>query len=252
MLEIFNYFSKNISQIIKKYFNGQPIEKMNMLEEIRIRSNGSISLKFVNTQEILQERIRYEDIIETLQIMCENSIYSYQNEIKNGYITVRGGHRVGISGNCVIDNGNVININYISGMNFRISREIRGCSNKALEHILKIEENTIYNTLIVSPPGVGKTTLLRDIIKNISNGIEAINFRGVNVGLVDERGEIAALYKGVPQHDIGIRTDVLENVSKPIGIKMLLRTMAPQVICADEIGTNQDVETIKEAVCCRS
>ena len=85
--------------------------------------------------------------------MCDNSIYSYQNEIKNGYITVKGGHRVGITGNCVIENEKVININYISSINFRIAREIIGCGNKALPYILKIKENTIYNTLIISPPG---------------------------------------------------------------------------------------------------
>lgn len=95
----------------------------------------------------------------------------------------------------------------------------------------------------------GKTTLLRDLIRNISTGIETLNFQGLNVGVVDERGEIAALYKGIPQNDIGIRTDVMENVPKPIGMKMLIRTMAPQVIVADEIGTKEDIEAIKEAVC---
>ena len=95
----------------------------------------------------------------------------------------------------------------------------------------------------------GKTTLLRDLIRNLSNGINDFNFKGLNIGLVDERGEIAALYKGLPQNDIGIKTDVLENVSKPIGIKMLIRSMAPQIIAADEIGTNEDIVAIKEAVC---
>lgn len=154
MQGIFNYFSKNISQILKRNFEGQPTEKLNTLEEIRIRSNGSISLKFARNQEILRDRIMYVDILQTLQIMCDNSIYSYQHEMCNGYITVRGGHRVGITGNCVLENGKVININYISSLNFRIARQVIGCSNKALEYILKIKENTVYNTLIVSPPGV--------------------------------------------------------------------------------------------------
>lgn len=156
MLGILNYFSKNISQILKKYLEGQPIEKINSLEEIRIRSTGWVALKFSSTQEILREKIQYQDILETLQIMCENSIYSYQNEIKNGYITVRGGHRVGIAGSCVIESGKVTNINYISSINFRIAREIIDCSNKVLQYILKIKENTIYNTLIISPPGARK------------------------------------------------------------------------------------------------
>ena len=95
----------------------------------------------------------------------------------------------------------------------------------------------------------GKTTLLRDLIRNISNGINSIGFGGMHVGVVDERGEIAALYKGIPQNDIGIRTDVLENIPKPIGIKMLIRSMSPQIVTADEIGTHDDVAAIKEAVC---
>ena len=156
MQGMLNYFSKNISQILKRNFEGQPSEKINRLEEIRIRSNGTIALKFAQNQEILNERINYEDILHTIQIMCDNSIYSYQNEICSGYITIRGGHRVGISGNCVIENGRVININYISSINLRIARQAIGCSNKILEYILKIKENSIYNTLIVSPPGVRK------------------------------------------------------------------------------------------------
>ena len=112
-----------------------------------------------------------------------------------------------------------------------------------------MENNNVYNTLIVSKPGVGKTTILRDLVRRISNGIEQINFQGLNVGLVDERGEIAAMYKGVAQNDIGMRTDVLSNVKKDKGMKLLIRSMAPRVIAADEIGSKEDVEAIKEAVC---
>ena len=93
---------------------------------------------------------------------------------------------------------------------------------------------------------------MRDIVRSISTGIKEINFTGINVGLVDERGEIAALYKGIPQKDIGIRTDILENIPKSIGIKMLIRSMSPQIAVADEIGKKEDVEAIKEAVCSRS
>ena len=161
MQGILNYFSKNISQILKRNFEGQSIQKLNTLEEVRIRSNGSISLKFSQCQEILKERIRYEDILQTLQIMCDNSIYSYQHEICSGFITIKGGHRVGISGNCVIENGKVININYISSINFRIAKQVLGCGNKALQYILKIPEHTIYNTLIISPPGARKNYIIK-------------------------------------------------------------------------------------------
>lgn len=140
-------------------------------------------------------------------------------------------------------------MNYISSLNFRIAKQVLGCSNKIIKYIINEEENNIYSCLIVSPPGVGKTTLLRDIVRRISNGIEQINFKGINVGVVDERGEIAAMYRGIPQNDIGIRTDILDNVSKSTGIKMLIRSMSPKVVVADEIGSIQDVEAISYALC---
>ena len=151
MLEVLNFFSKSISQILREELKDKPIPN---LEEIRLRSNGSIALKFSQNSIILHQKVTYKDILETLQIMCNNSIYSYQNEIKQGFITVKGGHRIGIAGNCVIENGRVININYISSINFRIAKQIIGAGNKALQYILKLRETTIYNTLIISPPGV--------------------------------------------------------------------------------------------------
>ena len=250
VFNLFKYFSESLESVIENYFNNiaKPSEYM-ALEEIRIRSNRHLILKFNDNEKIFDYIVTVEDLIETLQKICENSIYSYQSQICNGFITIRGGHRVGISGNVVIENGKIININYISSLNFRIAKEINGCSNKLLKYVINMENNNIYNTLIVSKPGVGKTTILRDLVRRISNGIEQINFQGLNVGLVDERGEIAAMYKGIAQNDIGMRTDVLSNVKKDKGMKLLIRSMAPQVIAADEIGSKEDVEAIKEAVC---
>ena len=165
-----------------------------------------------------------------------------------GYITIKGGHRIGITGTAVIEENKVINIKYITSLNFRIARQVIDCSNKIIKEIIDRKNSYIYTTIIVSPPGKGKTTMLRDIIRKLSNGIDNINFKGRTCGVVDERGELAAIHKGVIQNDLGIRTDVIENISKAKGMKMLIRTMAPEIIACDEIGTKEDVEAIQEAI----
>ena len=218
------------------------------LEEIRIRNNRPIFLKIGQSEQQVNYIINTNDVLEILQKICDNSIYTYQNQICNGYITIKGGHRIGITGNIVIKDGQVTNISHIYSLNFRIARQVIDCSNKILESVLDLKNNTVFNTIIISPPGRGKT-ILRDLIKKISDGIPEISFNGINVGVVDERGEIAAMYKGIPQNDIGRRTDILDNIPKDIGMKMLIRSMNPKVIVADEIGSTKDIEAIKYAIC---
>ena len=264
--EVFNYLPNNIANLINNSvansasysnnvnntnFNGNLNSNFLLeLQEIRIRSSRPIILKFRSFEIVIEYNISEKEIISILEKLCNNSIYAYKNQICEGFITVKGGHRVGITGNCVIENGKIINVKYISSLNFRIAREVIGCSLKILDKVIDIKNNSINNTLIVSEPGKGKTTILRDLIRNISNGIKEIGFSGKTCGVVDERGEIAAMYQGIPQNDVGIRTDVIENVSKTIGMKMLLRSMAPEVIACDEIGSKEDIDAIKEILIC--
>ena len=134
-----------------------------------------------------------------------------------------------------LKDGKVININSLFSLNIRVAKEIRDCCLPLLQYVIDLSRNSVYNTLIVSPPGAGKTTILRDLVNKISNGIPEINFKGLTVSVIDERGEIAAMHRGVPQNDVGIRTDVLDNVPKTIGIRMAVRSLAPKVVVADEI-----------------
>ena len=247
MDEILRYFPNKIYQIFSNLLQENP-QIANELQEIRIRVDKPIILKLREKDLILQYNILQTEILQIVERICENSIYAYKNQICEGFITIKGGHRVGLTGSCVIENGKITNIKYISSLNIRIAREVKNCSTRILREIIDIENKTIYNSIIVAPPGRGKTTVLRDIIRRLSDGIEEINFRGKTCGVVDERGEIAAMYKGVPQNDVGIRTDIIENVSKNKGIHMLIRTMAPEIIACDEIGSKEDVEAIHYAL----
>ena len=153
---LINFFPEEIFEVLSKYFEEDIENKIKTIEEIRLRVDKPIILKFNKYEKILNFNVSQELILKTIQYICDNSIYSFQNQICDGFITIKGGHRIGITGNCVIENNKVININYISSLNFRIAKEIKGCSNKLLKYVLDLEKNNIYTTLIVSPPGVRK------------------------------------------------------------------------------------------------
>ncbi len=153
--EILSYFPRRIAnEINKKMLQDKNQESINLLEEIRVRASKPVILKYTNLEQVLDNLIvTQEEVLEILQHICNNSIYSYQNQICNGYITLKGGHRVGITGSVVMTDEKITNINYIASLNFRISKQIIGASNRILKHVLNIEENSVYNTLIISPPG---------------------------------------------------------------------------------------------------
>lgn len=184
-----------------------------------------------------------------LQHICHYSLYAFEDELKQGFITVAGGHRIGLAGQAVLnDDGSVRTMKHIYYMNIRISHQIKGAADSVMPCLY--QGNTIKNTLIISPPGCGKTTLLRDMVRQISDGSR--EHPGLCVGLVDERSEIAGSYLGHPQNDVGLRTDVLDACPKVKGMLMLLRSMAPKVIAVDELGGEEDMKALHVAASCGS
>lgn len=177
-------------------------------------------------------------IRETLDYVSNYSLYAYENELRQGFITIEGGHRIGMAGQ--------LNLKQISSLNVRISHEILNCGDKLFPYITHNKQ--MYHTLIISPPRCGKTTILRDMIRQISDGNKWV--KGCTVGVVDERSELAGCYRGIPQNQMGMRTDVLDACPKADGMLMLVRSMSPQVIAVDEIGAPEDVQAIKYAMHC--
>lgn len=232
MEEILRYMPPNIKEVLKRYVGNSGIN------EIRIRAGKNLILRFYAKEIVTEYLVKVEDILNILLSISKNSIYSIQNDINNGFLTIVGGHRVGVTGEVVLENERIKNIKNISSMNIRIAREIKGAANKLINLIL--ENGNIKNTLIVSPPGAGKTTMLRDLVRQVSNF-------GKNVALIDERGEIASVYNGKAMLDVGVRTDVMSFCPKHIGINLVIRSMGPDVIAVDEVGSSLDVEAIKNA-----
>lgn len=230
---------------IGEQIKGLPSPIKKNLEEIRIRNGQNIVL-FASGKEYgleCQNGTQIDNIIinNIFNSLLNYSAYACQEELINGYITIEGGHRVGVCGRTVMENGRVKTIKDISSINIRRSREIIGVSDPCMGYLLK-GKHQIFNTIIVSPPKCGKTTLLRDMIRNFSS-------MGFQVGVCDERSEISGMYNGRPSYDLGIRTDILDGCPKEKGMIMLIRSMSPELIATDEIGKREDCHAIEAAVC---
>lgn len=216
------------------------------IEEVRIRQDKPFAIKYkgkeinLNSLGVCSADKAFKPtaavIADIVARMCEYSPHAYAQEMKRGYITLEGGYRVGISGSVAEKNGEIYLIRHFSSLNIRIAREIKGCADKIMKYIEK-------SIMIISPPACGKTTLLRDIIRQLSN-------QGSNICVVDERGELSGTYQGKAQLDLGDRTDVLCGCGKTEGMLMMLRSMAPDIIAVDEIGTREDAIGIREVFNC--
>lgn len=220
------------------------------LEEIRVRIGWPVELIYGNHNEWLgnyDSMIDRQCLDEMLNYITGYSIYAMDEEIRQGYITFTGGHRIGITGHATYEalrssrESKITSIVDIGGLNIRIAHERKGCAEKIVTHLYK--GDSIYNTLFFAAPGVGKTTYLRDTIRILSEE------RNLKVCVIDERSEIAACIDGKPQNDLGRRTDVLDACPKEIGMKMVLRTMSPEVIAVDEIGKDGEFLMLEEMRC---
>ena len=213
----------------------------NDVQEIRLRMNQNVCIRVKNQNIEIPRIVSQKDIREVIDFVSNYSMHAYENELRQGFITIEGGHRVGVAGQVLTEKGNVKNMKHISSINIRISHEVKHCADQVMPYV--VQNNRVYHTLIISPPRCGKTTLLRDLIRQISDA-------NANVGVVDERSELAGCYQGIPQNDVGCHTDVLDACPKTEGMLMLIRSMSPDVIAIDEIGGMEEVDAMKYAMHC--
>lgn len=251
--ELWKLFSIRLRTILQK-----ALLDLALLQEIRLRIGKPILLRYKNMEYTLKENgvlsksilegfcVTRAEIKETMEYISNYSLYAFEEEVKQAFLTIQGGHRVGLTGRVVMEDGQIKSIKQIASLNIRIAHEIPGCANPLISLLYQGDE--LHHTMIIAPPGAGKTTLLRDIIRQVSYG--SCLHRGRTVGVVDERSELAACYLGVPQNDLGPRSDVLDCCPKAKGMILLLRAMSPAMIAVDEIGLAEDIEAIRYAMVC--
>lgn len=210
-------------------------------EELRLRSGRRLSLLLAEGESPVGARpVQPRDLDAVLENATRASAHTALESVASGFVTVRGGCRVGLCGETIVREGGVRSIRRLSSLGIRIPRQHRGC---AAEVYARLLEAGLPDTLIISPPGAGKTTLLRELVRLVSEG-------GRRVSLIDERGEAAGVWEGLPLFDVGPSTDVMTGAPKPEAAAMLIRAMTPQVLAMDEITTPADAEAARAATGC--
>ncbi len=254
-----NKVSKYVNINIRNILLSQEENILNSVYEVRLRINCPIFLKtskgdyFISNNKMSKTydddfyKIKKNDIVSTVAALTSNSMHAYEKEIEKGYITIEGGHRVGLGGDCLYEKNEFKGFKNITSLNIRIAKDFANCSNKIIKYIIK-DSKSIYNTLIAGPPLSGKTTCIRDLARIISDGYNNPIFTGCDVTIIDERGEIAAIHNGVPQVYVGSRTDVLSYCMKKEGFNISIRSLAPRVIISDELGSLDDFSIMQYAL----
>lgn len=226
---------------------GLPESVQNQAEEFRLRTGFRATVMYANREMELRgtDVIHTADLHDVLEFASRSSVHTVLEQLRHGFVTVKGGHRIGICGTAVITRGEVTGFRHLSSLNIRIAKEMKGVARSVVPALF--EDGALQNTLILAPPGAGKTTLLRDVIRCISDGDGVPELR---VGIADARGELAGIWEGAAQMELGRHTDILDGVAKSEGLLMLLRGMNPDVLAVDEITDSKDVEALSQATGC--
>ena len=215
-------------------------------EELRLRAGWPMSVLLPGGEQSLGgPPVTCGELEQLLEIASQASLHAVLFQLCQGYLTLEGGHRLGLCGTAAMEGGEIRALRTLSSASIRIARQVPGACAPVLDRLCP--GGRLTDTLILSPPGLGKTTLLRDLVRRVSEGEGCVPLR---VGLADERGEVAALCRGLPQLAVGRRTDVVEGCPKGQGLLLLLRAMNPQVLAADEITAPEDAAALLTAAGC--